>query len=222
MRTILNQRYQLMPYIYSAAWQVSKNGYTMMRPLLMDFSADHDAVVQPYEFMFGPSMLIAPVIEPGLKQRDVYLPKSAGWYNWYNQEKYAGGRSVKADADGKIPVFVKAGAIIPVGPTMQYTGQKRADTLELRIYSGASGSFTLYEDEGDNYNYEKGLYNTTRFSWNESNRILTIEPLINKHYPGQLTTRTFSVRVIDGKQSGTISAKPANITYSGIKRVVTI
>ncbi|WP_342648183.1 TIM-barrel domain-containing protein [Mucilaginibacter sp. CSA2-8R] len=222
MRTILNQRYQLMPYIYSTAWQVSKNGYTMMRPLLMDFSADHDAIIQPYEYMFGPSMLIAPVIEPGIKQQAVYLPKSAGWYNWYNEEKYVGGRSVKADADGKIPVFIKAGAIIPVGPTMQYTGQKRADTLELRIYSGASGSFTLYEDEGDNYNYEKGLYNTTRFSWNESNRLLTIEPLISKHYPGRLTKRTFSVRVIDGKQAGTTSAKSANITYSGIKRVVKI
>jgi alpha-D-xyloside xylohydrolase len=199
MRTILNWRYQLLPYIYSTAWQVSKNGYTMMRPLVMDFSADNKATQQPYEYMFGPSMLVAPVTEPGVKQRDVYLPKAAGWYNWWNGQAYTGGQSIKADADHKIPVFIKAGAIVPVGPQMQYTGQRRADTLNIRIYGGANGSFVLYEDEGDSYNYEKGLYGTTSFVWNDASKTLAIKPLSGKRFAGQIQDRIFLVHIISGK-----------------------
>jgi len=221
MRTILNLRYQLLPYIYSTGWQVSHHNYTMMRPLVMDFSTDNKAVQQPYEYMFGQSMLVAPVTEQGVKQREVYLPKSVVWYSWYDGQKYAGGQSVKADAADKIPVFIKAGSIIPLGPKIQYAGQKRADTLEIRVYAGANGSFTLYEDEGDNYNYEKGLYNTTRFIWNDASKTLAIQPLSGKPYHGQLTGRIFSVRLIDGnEQSKPRDLSPVDIRYFGKKQSI--
>jgi alpha-D-xyloside xylohydrolase len=164
LRKMLNLRYQLIPYIYSSAWQVSKGGSTMMRPLVMDFAMDNKAVEQPYEYMFGKSMLVAPVTDAGVKEREVYLPKSAAWFDWWTGKQYTGVQTIKADALAKIPVFIKAGSIIPVGSAMQYTGQKRADTLEVRICKGATGRFDLYEDEGDNYNYEKGIYSTIRFT----------------------------------------------------------
>ncbi len=220
MRTILNQRYQLLPYIYSTAWQVSHYNYTMMRPLVMDYSTDDKAIRQPFEYMFGQSMLIAPVTEPGIKQQDVYLPKAKAWYSWYTGQKYTGGQLIKADAVNKIPVFIKAGSIIPVGPTMQYAGQKRADTLEIRIYAGANGSFTLYEDEGDNYNYEKGLYNTIRFSWNDIDKKLVIQPLSGQHFPGQLSSRVFSMRLVDGRSKQKFNlSNSIDIKYSGTKLI---
>ncbi|CAM3642129.1 TIM-barrel domain-containing protein [Mucilaginibacter galii] len=217
MRKMLNLRYQLMPYIYSLAWQVSSKSSTMMRPLVMDFAADKQAVQQPYEYMFGKSILVAPITEAGVKEKDVYLPKASAWYDWWTGQRYRGGQSIKADASlDKIPLFVKAGAIIPVGQTMQYTAQKRADTLEIRIYSGANGSFALYEDEGDNYNYEQGKYSTLQFSYNDALKTLTIGAPTGKSFPGRLSTRTFYITFLNGQTSP--NAKDGNkmeVKYSG-------
>src|SRR5665647_2768625 len=137
MRKMLNLRYRLLPYIYSEAWQVTKNGSTMMRPMVMDFNGDTDAVKQPYEFMFGKAFLVAPITDAGATQRDVYLPKSIDWYDFWTGKRIKGGQIIKAEAPlDKIPLFIKAGSIVPMGSIVQYSGEKPADTLEIRVYKG--------------------------------------------------------------------------------------
>ncbi|WP_127124567.1 TIM-barrel domain-containing protein [Pseudoflavitalea rhizosphaerae] len=193
MRSIMNLRYRLLPYIYSEAWQVTKNGSTIMRPMLMDFSGDTVAIRLPFQYMFGKSMLVAPVTEPGVTQWNVYLPKTDGWYNFHTGKRYSGGQTVLADAPQHIiPVFVKAGSIIPLGKEMQYTGEKAMDTLQLRIYKGANGEFDLYEDEGDGYNYEKGKYTIIPIRWNEKKQQLTIGAMQGS-FPGYLKKRVFNI-----------------------------
>ncbi len=219
MRKMMNLRYRLLPYIYSSAWLVSQKGSTLMRPLVMDFSEDPLAVSQAYQYMFGKSILVAPVTAPNTNTWDVYLPKSTAWYDFWTDKKYMGGQSVKAPAPtDKIPLFVKAGAIIPFGKEMQYTGEKPNDTLEIRIYTGADGTFSLYEDEGDNYQYEKGMYTIIPFHWHEKKQTLTIGT-INGSYPGYLKRRAFSVVFIS---EGNISAaypghKNKMVFYNGKK-----
>lgn len=193
MRNMLNLRYQLMPYIYSEAWKVSSKGATIMRPLIMDFKDDATAVAQPYQYMFGQSFLVAPVTAPNNKEWEVYLPKSSGWFDYWSGTYYEGGKSIIAAAPiDKIPLFVKAGSIIPFGKVMQYTNEKSADTLEIRVYKGESAEFTLYEDEGDNYGYEKGKYTLISFNWDEKKQMLTIGNLKGS-YPGYLKKRIFKV-----------------------------
>jgi alpha-D-xyloside xylohydrolase len=192
MRKSMELRYRLLPYIYSEAWRVTKNGSTMMRPMVMDFNDDPVAVSQAYQYMFGKAMLVAPVTEPDITQWSVYLPRSASWYNFHTSQRFQGGQTIKADAAQNIPVFIKAGSIIPVGAVMQYTKQKPQDTLEIRIYSGADGEFNLYEDEGDGYNYEKGNYTVIPFKWNDKEQSLTIGA-IQGAYPGNLKKRIFNI-----------------------------
>lgn len=217
MRKMLNLRYRLMPYIYSEAWQISKNGSTMMRPLVMDFSKDEKAVQQGYEYMFGKSMLVAPVTEAGIKDWNVYLPKNTIWYDLWTGQQFKGGKTVKADASqGKIPVFVKGGSIVPVGKLMQYTAQTPADTLEIHVYKGADGSFELYEDEGDSYNYESGKYTIIPFKWNESAKSLTIGSLQGA-YPNHLKNRVFKIIMVKPGTGITDAEGKANslVAYSG-------
>lgn len=200
MRSIMNLRYRLLPYIYAEAWQVSRHGSTMMRPMLMDFSEDSLAVRQPFQYMFGKSMLIAPVTEPGVSKWNVYLPESAGWYNFHTGKRYSGGQMVLTDAPQHIiPVFVKAGSIIPMGNVMQFTNEKTWDTLELRIYQGADAVFDLYEDEGDGYDYEKGKYRITPIRWNNKKQLLTIEASQGS-FPGCLKNRVFTIIRVDNPQ----------------------
>src|SRR5215213_6572796 len=138
MRSMMNLRYRLIPYIYSEAWQVSKNGSTIMRPMVMDFKGDATAVGQAYQYMFGKSILVAPVTEPGVTEWNVYLPKSTVWYDFWTGKNFSGGQTIKAAApQDKIPLFVKTGSIVPMGKLMQYTSEKPMDTLEIRIYTGA-------------------------------------------------------------------------------------
>jgi alpha-D-xyloside xylohydrolase len=203
MRKMLNLRYRLLPYIYSEAWQVTKNGSTMMRPMVMDFNGDTDAINQEYQFMFGRALLVAPVTEPGIAEWKVYLPKSATWFDFWTGKNVNGGQVIKTDASlDMIPLFVKAGSIIPLGKLIQYAGEKPADTLEIRIYEGANGEFTLYEDEGDNYNYEKGAYSTITFTWNEAKKALKIDDRKGS-FKGMLSERKFNiVRVSKDKGTG--------------------
>lgn len=193
MRNMLNLRYRLMPYIYSEAWQISKNGSTMMRPLVMDFKNDTTAIRQSYQYMFGKSFLVAPVTEPTISEWQIYLPEWTAWYDFWTGRRFRGGQFIKTAApQDKIPLFVKAGSIIPMGKMMQYTSEKPSDTLEVRVYRGANAAFDLYEDEGDNYNYEQGKYTVIPFHWNEKEQALTIGALQGS-YAGHLKKRIFEI-----------------------------
>jgi alpha-D-xyloside xylohydrolase len=175
MRKMLELRYRLLPYIYSEAWQVTNAGSTMMRPLVMDFREDKASLDQPYEYMFGKSILVAPVTEAGRKQQDVYLPKADGWFDFWTGKYFDGGQKVSVQTPlDKIPLFIKSGSIVPFAKVAQNSNESKSDTLEIRIYPGKDASFELYEDEGDNYNYEKGKYSVISFNWNEKNKKLTI------------------------------------------------
>ena len=220
IRTMLNLRYRLMPYIYSEAWQVHKNGSTIMRPLVMNFKDDPSAISQSYEYMFGKSFLVAPVIEPGITEWSVYLPKSNTWYNFWTGKQYKGGQSVTTAApQDKIPLFVKAGSIVPIGPKVQYAEEKKWDNLEIRIYPGADGQFVLYEDENDNYNYEKGSYSTIIFHWYDKKKMLTIDDRSGS-FRGMLDNRKFNIVIIsNNKVIGMNDAEQTNktIVYYGKK-----
>ena len=203
MRKMLNLRYRLLPYIYSEAWQVTKNGSTMMRPLVMDFNGDTAAVNRQFQYMFGKSILVAPVTEPGTTEWNVYLPKADGWFDFWTGKHFAGGQTVKTDAPlDRIPLFVKAGSILPMGKIIQSSAEK-SDTLEIRVYKGADAKFDLYEDEGDNYNYEKGNYSVISFKWDDKRQTLTIGDK-QGNYQGDLKKRIFNiVLVTENKGFGT-------------------
>jgi len=193
-----------------------------MRPLVMDFHDDYAAVNHKYEYMFGKSILVAPVIRPDVTEWDVYLPKSSDWFDFWTGKKFNGGQNIQASAPlNKIPMFVKAGSIIPMGKFIQYTGQKNADTLEIRIYTGVDCKFQLYEDEGDNYNYEKGQYSTINFEWSEKERTLSIdEP--HGQFAGMLQKRVFNIIWIDQSSGNGINYCKVNkqVKYEGKKLVI--
>jgi alpha-D-xyloside xylohydrolase len=204
MQTILTRydrlRYRLLPYIYSLAWKTTNENYTPMRALVMDFRDDPRVWNIGDQFLFGPSLLVNPVTEPGATSRHLYLPK-AKWYNFWTGEVLEGGRAVDVPAPlQEMPIFVRAGTILPMGPSIEYS-QQAEDPIELRIYTGANGEFTLYQDEGDTYNYEKGAYATIPIRWNESTHQLTIGERKGK-YHGMPETLTFQV-VFVGSQHGT-------------------
>ncbi|MBN2613170.1 MAG: DUF5110 domain-containing protein [Bacteroidales bacterium] len=223
MRKMLHLRYRLLSYIYSEAWQVTSKGSTMMRPLVMDFKDDTEAVKQPFEFMFGKAFLVAPVTETGAVQREVYLPESTDWYDFWTGIPIQGGKTIRTDAPlDKIPLFVKAGAIIPMGPVIQYAGEKTADTLEIRVYAGADGDFVLFEDEGDNYNYEKGLYSVIHFYWDDTKKTLTIGECKGA-FPGMVKERIFNIMTIypeNGKAADTNKETTQPVAYQGEKIVI--
>jgi alpha-D-xyloside xylohydrolase len=220
---MLRLRYKLMPYIYSGAWQVTAGGSTLMRPLVMDFNRDTAALNRSFEYMFGKALLVAPITEPNVSKWKVYLPKSATWYDFWTGTSLKGGQTVNADAPlNQIPLFVKAGSILPVGPDVQYATGKKWDDLEIRVYLGADGSFVLYEDEGDNYNYEKGIYSTIALSWDDAHKTLTLGDRKGS-FPGMLQKRNFRIIWVDvNKGTGMESTpKPDRIVvYTGKKIVV--
>ena len=210
-------RYRLLPYIYSEAWQVTSNHATLMRPLVMDWRTDVVAQNTGDEYLFGPSILVSPVYTQGATSRSVYLP-AATWYDFWTGEKIAGGQRITADAPlAKLPLYVRAGSIVPMGPAMEWSTQKPADPIELRIYPGADGDFTLYEDENDNYDYTKGQHATIALHWNDAEHTLTIGARQGS-YPGMAPQHTFRVVVV-GKDHGTGIGETASAnttaTYSG-------
>jgi alpha-D-xyloside xylohydrolase len=195
-------RYRLMPYIYSLAGKVTQDDYTLMRGLVMDFGTDKNVLSIDDQFMFGPSLLVNPVTKYKATSRQVYLPLSAGWYDFWTGNYIKGGQTIEAAAPLEtMPLYVKAGSIIPMGPFIQYATEKPADPLEIRIYKGANGSFNLYEDESENYNYEKGMFSLIAMNWDDKKKTLTIEDRKGE-FPGMLKDRTFNV-VIVGAGHGT-------------------
>jgi len=213
-----NLRYRLLPYLYSLAWKVTNEGYTIMRSLAFDFRNDPAINSIPDQYMFGPAFLVNPVTEPGKKSRRVYLPESTAWFDFWTGEQLTGGQTIIAPAPVEtIPLYIKAGSIVPMGPFLQYATEKPADPLEIRIYPGADGTFVLYEDENNNYNYEKGLFSTISFRWNDANHQLTIDKRKGK-FPGMPEKRTFMIVLVNkNKGTGTgITENPDKIVqYSG-------
>ena len=232
----VKMRYSLLPYIYSVAHDVNANNGTYQRALMMDFRNDRKVWDINNEFMFGRSLLVAPVLEAkytperaqsksraGIgdvdfleaKSTKVYLPAGTKWYDFETMKLYNGGQEIEREVNIKsIPLFVKAGTILPIGPDVQYSTEKPWDDLEIRVYAGASGTFCLYEDEFDNYNYENGACSTIEFSFNGKNS-LTIGARKGS-FPGMIQNRKFRIILIkDGKQSQT-----KTVSYSGKKITV--
>ncbi len=210
-------RYRLMPYIYSTAWRVTSASYTPMRPLAMDFRNDPVALNIGDQFLFGPSILVSPVTEPAAKTRRLYLPK-AMWYDFWSGQMQNGGQRIEASAPlQRIPLYVPAGSIIPLGPDLQYAAEKPADPIELRVYRGANGDFTLYEDENDTYDYEKGVYATIPIHWDDASQTLSIGERKGK-FPGMLESRTFQIVFVSeahGIGIDVTSQPDKTVQYSG-------
>ena len=229
-------RYQLLPYLYSTAWQVTDNGESYLRALVYDFASDKKVWDIADEFLFGKSILAAPVVNAQYTDEKVirtdamtgwdraeveqklaesidftqtrtavkYLPAGADWYYFWTEEKYKGGQDVTITTKfDEVPMFVKAGSIIPFAPVMQYAEESRWDELDIAIYPGADAEFTLYEDEGDNYNYEKGVYSTITFKWNDKKKTLTIDA-VEGQYPGMLGERKFNIKVAGENDGRTV------------------
>ncbi|GHT73570.1 xylosidase [Bacteroidia bacterium] len=216
-------RYNLLPYHYSLSWDVTHNAGSVMRMLSMDFPRDRKVYDMGTEYLYGRSFLVVPVTQSLYAQGEkanstvdfsttktypVYLPKGADWYDFWTNEKIAGGSELQRRTPiDEIPVYVKAGSIVPFGADVQYATQKNWDNLELKIYPGKDAEFILYEDEGDNYNYEKGAYSTIQIQWKEAGHTLTIGERQGQ-FPGMLKERTFRI-VVAG------SEKTTTVRYSG-------
>lgn len=205
---MIRLRYRLLPYIYSTSADVAFNDGTFMRPLVMDFPADSMTYDLGRQYMFGRNILVAPVVEPGVETWSVYLPEGKQWWDFWTDELTDGGHSVdRAVTPDLIPLYIPAGTILPIGPDVQYSGERPWDDLELRIYPGADATFTLYEDEGDNYNYESGASSRITFTWDDRNGTLSISAP-DGTFPGQLQERRFRV-TIPGRRNA-----PLTIPYS--------
>jgi alpha-D-xyloside xylohydrolase len=179
---------------------VTQQNYTMMRALVMDFGDDKNVLDIGDQFMFGPALLVNAVTEYKVRTRSVYLPDNAGWYDLKSGKYYQGGQTIQVDAPySDMPLFVKAGSILPCGPEIQYTTEKPADPIRLFVFAGADGSFTLYEDENVNYNYELGKFSIIPLSYNEKDQILTIGKRQGE-FLGMLKTRTFEISWIGAQQ----------------------
>jgi len=223
-------RYRLLPYIYSMAGEVVQHSGMMMRPLVMDFAADKTARRLNDEYMFGHALLVKPVTDAMYTWKDnnkhgheiypdvrkasapvnVYLPKGAVWYDFFTDERHEGGKTIMRPTPiTDMPVYVRAGSIIPFGPEVQYSTEKSWDDIEICIYPGADGIFTLYEDEGDGYNYEKGQFTEILFKWNDAAQTLTIGERQGK-YKGMLQKRTFRISI-----AGKKSAAAKVVEYTG-------
>jgi len=227
----INLRYSLLPYIYSASWDVTANQSSMMRALVMDFASDKKALDINDEYMFGKSILVCPVTTAmysknteedfgTIKSRELYLPMGTDWVDFWTGEKLSGGKTVAKEAPLDImPLYVKAGSILPIGPNVQFATEKKWDNLEVRIYPGANGEFTLYEDENDNYNYEKGAFSTITFTWNEARKTLTINDRKGS-FQGMPADRKFNIVLVD-KSKGTgmnvVEKFESVVSYNGKK-----
>ncbi|NLT51638.1 MAG: DUF5110 domain-containing protein [Ignavibacteria bacterium] len=230
-------RYSLLPYIYSSAWEVTSKHSTMMRALAFDFANDKNALDINNEYLFGKNLLVCPVTNPmyskslvngkdtvkiadfsQTKSSDIYLPKGSNWVDFWTGEKLNGGQTIKKETPiDIIPLYLKAGSILPIGPDVQYAAEKNWQNLEIRIYPGADGEFTLYEDENDNYNYEKGIYSTISFVWDDASKTLTVNDREGS-FPGMLEERTFNIVLVSKDNGlGFIKSEKCNriISYNG-------
>lgn len=210
-------RYRLMPYIYSLAWKVTSDDYTIQRPLVMDFRTDPATWDIGNQFMFGPAILVSPVLTEHATERRLYLPAGAQWYDFWSGERTAGGKEITAPAPlDRIPLDIRAGSIVPMGPEIEYAGQS-SDPIELRIYPGADATFNLYEDQGDSYAYKDGAHSIIPIHWDDATRTLTIGARQGS-YPGMKRDHTFDVVIVGAGHGvgGEVTAHPdKTIRYHG-------
>jgi alpha-D-xyloside xylohydrolase len=210
-------RYRLMPYLYSLAWKVTSEDYTIQRPLVMDFREDKATWEIGDQFLFGPAILVSPVLTEHATSRSLYLPAEAVWYDFWTGERTNGGATITASAPlDRIPLDVRAGSIVPMGPAIEYAGQA-TDPIELRVYPGANGDFNLYEDEGDSYRYENGAHSIVPIHWDDATRTLTIGARQGS-FPGMAAGHTFNVVIVGAGRGvgGDVTAAPdRTIRYSG-------
>jgi alpha-D-xyloside xylohydrolase len=210
-------RYRMMPYIYSLAAKVTKDDYTIMRPLVMDWRTDPLVWNVGDEYMFGPAFLVSPVWKEDALKRDVYLPK-AGWYDFWTGARVEGGQEINVDAPvEKLPLYVRAGSIVPMGPEVEYADEQPNGTVELRVYPGANGSFELYDDEGDSYRYEKGAQAVIPIRWDDATGTLTFGDRAGK-FPGMAEKRSFHVVVVrpsHGVGEAVTTVADATVEYRG-------
>ena len=198
----INLRYALLPYIYSTAHQIYAEDFSLMRALGWAYPTDKTATLVADQFLFGKSMLVAPVVEAGAKSRSVYLPgENEKWYDFWTGEQFKGQQTISRSVDiSTTPLYIHAGSIVPWGPKVQYSDEQGWDSLEIRVYPGADGEFTLYEDEFDGYNYEKGICSEIPFSWNEEQQQLTIGQRKGS-YPGMKEKRRFRIVLVDADEN---------------------
>jgi alpha-D-xyloside xylohydrolase len=195
-------RYRLLPYIYSLAWRVTNEDYTIQRPLIMDWRNDPKVASIGDQFMFGPALLVNPVSEEGATSRSLYLPPATAWYDFWSGAKLIGGRRITAEAPlDRIPLYVRGGSILPIGPEVEYAEQRTDEPIELRVYRGSDGSFTLYDDQGDTYAYEKGARATIPLHWDDKSATMTIGAR-QGDYPGMPREQEFRVVLVDGSKAG--------------------
>ena len=212
-------RYRLMPYIYSLAGKCYLNDYTIMRPLVMDFENDKNVLNVSDQYMFGSSLMICPVYKYKARTREVYFPKNAGWYDLYSGAFTAGGQKQTVDAPyERMPIYVSAGSILPVGQQIQNTTQAQTD-LKLYVYAGKNGTFSLYEDENVNYNYEKGAYSSIEFEYNDQNKTLSINDRKGS-FNGMAKERNFQIILVEPTKPvamDKVSENAKTIHYTGTK-----
>lgn len=228
----IKMRYRLLPYIYSTAWEVSSQSGTFMRAMMMDFPDDKTTHNNGDQYLFGKNMLVAPVTNAmytskkgnetsedftNIKSKKVYLPVGSRWVDFWTGITYVGGMEIAKETPVDImPLYLKAGSILPWGPEVQYAEEKKWDNLEIRIYPGADGSFVLYEDENNNYNYEKGFFSTIAFKWDDKNKVLTIDKRKGQ-FNGMLKSRKFKVLIV--RENNGAGDKPAanykTVNYKG-------
>ena len=193
-------RYQLSPYIYSLAGMAYHDDYTIMRPLLFDFRFDKNVHSIYDQYMFGPSLMVCPVLESEVQSRQVYLPEGCEWYDFWNNKIYCGGEKIEALAPLQIiPIFVKAGSILPMGEIKQYMDENRSESITLNIYAGRDGCFRLYDDDGNSYGYENGQYSIIILKWDDANSILTIDREKINYNSSLDGKRIFKIRIISNQ-----------------------
>jgi alpha-D-xyloside xylohydrolase len=236
----IDLRYRLLPYLYSNMWGVTSRAGTLLRALPMDFAQDAKVADLSSEYMFGAAFLVRPVTEAQYVNRpdrnvpvpadftqtksvSVYLPAGTSWVDFWTGQRQPGGQTVTRETPiDLMPLYVRAGSVLPLGPRQQYTGEKDGAPLEIRVYPGASGEFTLYEDENDNYNYEKGAFTTIKMRWNDKARQLTFDDRAGS-FAGMQASRTFRVLVVDAQHGTGLGADDApakEVSYAGKKLTV--
>lgn len=210
-------RYRMMPYIYSLAGKTYFDDYTIMRPMVMDFTEDINTRNLKDQYMFGTAFLVAPVYKYGARSRDVYFPENEIWYDFYTGQAVKGGQTRKVDAPyERMPLFVRGGSIVPMGGEIMYASQPIDDPVTILVYAGRDGKFNLYEDEGTNYNYEKGQYSDIPLTYNDKTRTLTIGQRKGS-FQGMKEKRDFNIVLIDRehpvKDAYTVQGKA--VKYNG-------
>ncbi|HET9087493.1 MAG TPA: TIM-barrel domain-containing protein [Acidobacteriaceae bacterium] len=215
-----NLRYRMLPYLYSLAWQVTHHDSTIMRPLVMDWRTDPQVWNIGDQFMFGPELLVSPVTHKGATSRSMYLPSSPAWYDFWTGIKTKGSQRLEVSAPvDRIPVFVRAGSILPLGPSVQWAGENPGGAIELRIYRGADGDFQLYEDSGDSYDYEKGARAVIPLHWDDGSSTLTVGSR-QGGFPGMVQERKIHVVLVDrnhGVGEENTSNPDKTVLYRGVE-----